>query len=237
MDLSIFPPPPPWRKEVNADGSTRYINDINGEISETHPLQHVAKQVESPKPLLEAMQSGEYTITTEASKEIKGETFDFRCTWQEVGLMGNIYSYGVSLRYFASDQHVEIRFDGVEAAWVFNKLLGPYGPVDRNDLFVGAQIKIFGRHLSITSTTADICMDIDKRAEHFQKEKAWLQSKIESVGAVPAIRREAQTTTRNITRHSNQSGRYNLRKMYNDNVKLKGQMGELGIGHMLARKR
>lgn len=85
----------------------------------------------------------------------------------------------------------QIIFDGVDGEWLFTVLEGPYGPIDRYDLFIGAKIKIFGRHLTISSANASVCHWIDQQGRKLEKKITWIQEKIEKVGAVPIIRREA----------------------------------------------
>ena len=94
-------------------------------------------------------------------------------------------------------------------------------------------MRIFGRHLTITSADASVCRWIEKKGEKLTKKVAWLQEKIEKVGAVPIIRREAPVMTRNIVRATNSAGHQNLRKLKNDIGKLSEQLVDLGLSHLL----
>lgn len=161
---------------------------------------------------------------------------DFLCLWRETRLLGGVNSYTATLRYFLSTGAVQIFFEGVEGSWTYSRLDGPYGPVDLDDLFLGAQLVVFGRHLSVTSAGADRCMGIDARAETLLKRRKWLQEKIETVGATPVIKRDPPASIRNIVRQSNHSGRSNLRKMVQDNLKLQDQLVDLGLAHFLKQK-
>ena len=84
---------------------------------------------------------------------------DFRCQWKESGLFG-IQAYGMIIRFF-TDGSTQVKFDGVDAEWIFTVLDGPYGPVDKYDLFIGAKVKVFGRHLTISSANVSVCHEID----------------------------------------------------------------------------
>ena len=94
-------------------------------------------------------------------------------------------------------------------------------------------MRIFGRHLTITSADSSVCHGIEKKAEKLTKKIAWLQEKIEKIGAVPLIRRQAPVVTRNIVREANSSGHSNLRKLKNDVSKLSEQLLDLGLSHLL----
>jgi len=247
--LSMFPPPPPWRKERDeATGEDVFINDVSGEKTDTHPLlahidkkqQHLDQSQEQPSTAgtEEGSDSKVTTMRSEFAEEkvedfCGGEHLDFRCEWKEIGLKGNILSYGITLKYFIEDQHFELVFDGVDATWKYSKLDGKYGPVDKYDLFIGSKITLFGRHLSISSTNCDICRLIDNTESKLKKKRAYLQEKIETLGVTPVVRRATQERVRNITRSSSKTGHGNLRQLRNEILKLSEQMGDLGLAHLL----
>jgi len=159
----------------------------------------------------------------------KQRCWDFRCLWKELGLFGNVNSYGLTLRYF-EDGSTVVRFDGLDGQWVFSQLEGTHGPIERYDLFVGAKIRVFGRHLTISSTSASTCQWIDEEGKRLQKRQDWLQSKIESVGAVPVVRRNEPIGVKcNFTKKAN-SGNADLRRLHGENAKLAAQLAELGMG-------
>jgi hypothetical protein len=246
--LDMFPPPPPWRKEKDeASDEVVYINEVTGEKTDIHPLQiHFDKkksnaqdQEEEASTALSGNTSNDFADSRSEFGEDKveefcgGEHLDFRCEWKELGLMGNILSYGITLKYFLEDKHFELAFDGVDAVWKYSKIDGIYGPVDEYDLFIGSKIVFFGRHLSISSTNSDICRMIDNVEKKLKKKRAYLQDKIEMVGAIPIVKRATQDRIRNITRSTSKTGHGNLRQLRNECLKLSEQMGEVGLTHLI----
>lgn len=247
--LGMFPPPPPWRKERDdTTGEDMFINDVTGEKTDTHPLLvHINKERQDDyqsqdQPATAGTEEGSDSRVTTMKSEFAeekvedfcgGEHLDFRCEWKEIGLKGNILSYGITLKYFVEDQHFELVFDGVDATWKYSKLDGKYGPVDKYDLFIGSKITLFGRHLSISSTNCDNCRTIDNTESKLKKKRAYLQEKIETLGVTPVVRRATQERVRNITRSSSKTGHGNLRQLRNEILKLSEQMGELGLAHLL----
>ena len=248
--LVAFPPPPPWKKIVDdVTGEIIYVNEITGDSTDVHPLQaHIDKQHKEDNAT-DVEDDGESKLSTCREENIVthradfgdggedefcgGEHMDFRCEWKEIGLMGNILSYGITLKYYLEDQHFELVFDGVDAVWKYSKLDGSYGPIDEYDLFIGSKITLFGRHLSITSTNSDICRLIDKKENKLKKKRAYLQEKIETIGAIPCVRRATEERIRNITRSTSKTGHGNLRQLRNECLKLSEQMGSLGLTHLI----
>jgi len=143
----------------------------------------------------------------EAQVQNSSKYVEFRCEWTETSPTGKFLPYCVLVRYFEEDQHVEIKFDGIEGEWAFTFLSGPYGPVERCDLFIGAQLTLFGRRLSISSANASVCLSIDHDAKKLKFRRAWLQQKIECIGAIPVVRRDPPSVTRHILRESKGAGR------------------------------
>ena len=158
---------------------------------------------------------------------------DFRCEWKESsGGTGGTQSYGLKIRYF-DDQKTLIKIDGVSGEWIATTLEGPYGPVNEYDLFVGAKIRVFGRHLTITSANASVCHDIEVKAQKLKKRISFMQNRIENVGAVPILQREAPVQMRHVTRGAKAEGHANLRKLYIDVSKLTEQMYDLGLSDVV----
>jgi hypothetical protein len=181
MSLDSFPPPPPWRRESCGDGAVKYINDVTGEQSDAHPLAIYFSQKNSE----EIASSQQSVLLPEEDISIpnsEDQMLLFRCEWKEVGLLGNVFSYGMNLCFFVEDHHFEITFDGVRACWKFTRLDGPYGPLDEDDLFIGSKITVFDRHLTITSANSHVCQMIDHKGQLLKKRISWLQSKLESIG-------------------------------------------------------
>ena len=136
-------------------------------------------------------------------------------------------------RYNIDDGSSIVKFDGVDAKWYMNVLEGPYGSIERWDLFIGAKVRIFGRHLSITSANASVCHWNDVQAKKLMKKQEWLRQKIESVGAVPIVRRQVPVCIKNIVRASKAEGRTDLRRLFNENAKLYEQLTKLGLAYTL----
>ena len=196
MDIRNIPLPPPWREEILGDEIV-YVNGLNGRKTNTHPLQeYFSQNVEDAEncssieynqspiaanPPIEYNQD-ESPASLKKSSSRRPAFLPFRCEWKEVTLNGLCKTYGMDLLYFLDDKKFEITFDGVHASWVLSRIDGPYGPLDETDLFIGAKIKIFDRHLSITSSNSHVCLMIDKRAEALIKRRNWLQQKIEVFG-------------------------------------------------------
>jgi hypothetical protein len=248
VDFSKYPPPPPWRSERIGD-NIEYINDITKETTTVHPLESYLSK--SSPETRQSLTFNEDTVSHNegimaASRSVEDnrggesnpddESYEFLCEWKEIGLMGNILSYTMYLFYFLRDKHFEIRFEGVNAVWRYSKIDGAFGPIDQLDLFVGAKINIFDRHLTITSTTLEICHLIDQKEKKMLKRKTYLQSKIETVGVIPVIRRYMHQSTRHITRASSKSGTANLRRLHNEICKLQEQLVDLGMSHLLVEK-
>lgn len=180
---------------------------------------------------------GSATVPTHNSKKKStGAFFDYRCEWKDTGLFGERNAYGLTVRYFDDDGRTTIRFDGVDGAWHFSILEGARGPVERYDLFVGARIKVFGRSLTITSTTASNCAWIEAEGAKLYKRQDWLREKIESVGAVPIVRKPIVAAIKNVTRSAKPAGQVNLRKIYDENAQLCEQLLQLGLGHFLSNE-
>jgi hypothetical protein len=182
MDFSTLPLPPPWRC-VQRDDAVIYINDLTGEETTTHPLAEYFADTGNADDTSTVEYKELQEVSPEEEEQHKTNEHQhrylpFRCEWKEVTLNGLAKAYGMDLLYFQDDKHFEITFDGVHASWILSKIDGPYGPIDEKDLFIGAKIHVFGRHLSITSSNSHVCHMVDKRAEALMKRRAWLQDKI-----------------------------------------------------------
>jgi hypothetical protein len=159
---------------------------------------------------------------------------DFRCMWKELNLMGETNAYGLIIRYYPDGQTV-IKFDGVEGMWHLSQLTGPYGPLDRYDLFVGSKVTVFGRHMSIASCSASACRWIEDEAVRLSKQQEWLQQRVESVGAVPVVQRAPpEGPLQHQGRSSKPAGSDNLRMKAVNNAKLAEQLANLGMAGCVA---
>jgi hypothetical protein len=172
---------------------------------------------------------------SEMLKRKKIPFVDFKCLWKETSLMGEINCYGLTIRFF-EDQQTMVRIDGIDGQWLFSALEGPHGPLTRYDLFIGAKVTVFGRHLTISSANASVCHWIEVEARKLEKRIAWLQSKIEEGGDTPCVRREPPKTIRHIQRSAQPEGHSNLRKLCIDKSKLQNQLCDMGLGHLLNKK-
>lgn len=234
--LHEFPIPPPWRKLLIDDESWVFRNDITGEELKHHPLEKIMQLING------SIMEGDSTVIDisrsyiHESPEI--ETLvnmnEFRCQWQESGGVGNnTLPYGVLIRYFDEDGHVEISFDGMDGAWAYSYLESMYGPVDRYDLFLGGHVKLFGRKLTIFSANGEACEWIDNEGSEMKKYIEWLQNKIEGVGVIPVVKKCPPIPIRHVNRSCEASGRINLRKLQIEVAKLREQMCDLGLAHAL----
>jgi len=230
MDISLLVPPPPWIRVPSSDGDY-FLNDETGEETFENPYLRFLSLSERLTQT-SGKQSDNYLGINEDENE-SHSFVQFRCAWQEPLYSGNLKSFGVLIRYFDIDKHVEIKFDGIEGEWTYSYLEGDYGPVDRFDLYLGARVKLFGRSLSITSASPQVIEWIDNEAKIMENKRAWLQEKIESLGAVPVVRRKPPQIVRNILRGVITGGRANLRALRSDIFKLEDQMVNLGLQHLL----
>lgn len=182
-----------------------------------------------------SVESSNTSSSSFSSKKDRGRFVDFRCLWKEVALFGSINAYGVLIRYY-ENKSVDIQFDGVDGNWKCSHLEGPYGCIERHDLIIGAKIKIFGRHLSITSANASVCHDIEEEARRLLKRIEFMQKKIESISCIPVVRRSetgASVTVGMGRGGGKPEGHSNLRFLCNDNCKLADQLSRLGLSHFV----
>lgn len=110
---------------------------------------------------------------------------------------------------------------------------GPHGPIERHDLFIGAKVKVFGRHLTITTASASTCHWIDVEGKRLLKQQEWLREKIESVRATPCVRRPVPLAIKHIVRASRSAGNTDLRRLLDQNAKLGEQAANLGLAQCL----
>lgn len=256
-----MPVPPPWRENdegegwVNditeevvlehplkrvldrkraKEGSSDLVSAGNG-MGETKDDSQAVVPVDMPASgamqLMPIENESARKLTMPSSKALRGRYSDYRCQWKEKGLFGETNSYGLMLRYY-EDGSTDIRFDGVDGMWVATQLEGHYGPMEKIDLFVGAKIKIFGRHLSINSTGASTTHWIEEEGKRLMKQQNWLQERVESVGKVPVVRRPPPVGPLSFSGRSNKpAGGDNLRMITVNNGKLLEQLATLGMGH------
>ena len=126
--------------------------------------------------------------------------------------------------------------DGAEASWQQTNVFTKYGMADRDDFFIGSKIIVFGRHLTICSCPFEICREIEERGDKLREKQAWLQSKIESVLAVPVVPRKEMDGSRLKMRHTF-TGKSNLRQLVRENNRLIEQLFSLGLSHLVSTSR
>lgn len=221
--------PPPWRVHVGGG----YINDITQEIIDTHPLKRAAEiQQRTSRKLEDAV-----VVAEPEDPELRSrheEFTEYKCTWEERSLFGNPRVFGMTIRFFDSDHSSIIKFEEVDGEWRYSLLESPYGPVDRYDLFLGSQIKVFGRHMSISSTSGSTCEWIEKEGARLRKRISDLQQRLESLGAVPCVMRAPPEVIRNMSRRATKPGSVNLRRLKIEMLKLQEQLVDLGVAHMIS---
>lgn len=154
--------------------NTQHISSSSSRSSSMFP---------SLNPQLESIAAPNSTSKPEFLTKRPKSFADFRCYWKEVGLFGKVNSYTVLIRYY-QDCSVDVKFNGIDGIWQYSHLEGPYGVLDRLDMFIGAKINLFGRHLTISSASASLCHEIELEGKRLLKRQDFLRSKIESVAAV-----------------------------------------------------
>lgn len=255
--VTALPLPPPWKC---VDGI--YLNEITGETNEKHPFvvalellnesnndpknevfltnQEVKGPDEGDSMLNTASLNNSNTLLTETmnmntmSTTNTPQFVDFKCNWEKIGLFEDRDLFGLTIRYYENGVTC-LKFDGANKEWIETVVEGPNGPVDRYDLFIDGKVKIFGRTISISTTCASNCHWIYNEGQKLLKKQSWLQSKIESIGAVPVVKRPPPKVAQGF-RAAKSEGQTNLRRIVSENIKLGEQMVDLGLGHFLMQK-
>jgi hypothetical protein len=167
------------------------------------------------------------------TKKKGGIKYDFHCQWSERDLFGKVTLYGLTLRFLETGEML-LKFDGIDGEWTFTSLKGPYGCLEMSDLYIGARIQVFGRHLTISSANAAACHWIFNETARLKKQQEEFQKRVESVGQVPCIQRKPVSTIRHITRNSKTIGHTNLRQLMKENARLGEQLANLGLAHQIS---
>lgn len=173
--------------------------------------------VEVEKPISEKNDSGQPLM-------------EYHCQWKERNAFGQMSMYGLTLRYNIADGTTSLRFDGVSNSdWTFTALKGPFGALEPQDLYVGARVEVFGRHLTISSANSASVRWIENEAKRLGKLQDRFRKKIESVGQKPIVIPPKPGVIRNVERVNKKAGQINLRKLLNDVSKLGEQLAQLGL--------
>lgn len=250
-DASALPVPPPWTA-VACEGEggepiVKYVHDVSKEEIFEHPLVRLQRRQESRQKLEVGAGAADESLerTTEGTDRLPipevdagedagdepGEFSDFNCKWKESSIGEKDRYYTLILRYYNESGRAAVKFVGLSGAWKYSLLQGPYGPITRYDLFIGAQITLFGRHLTIRATSANVCHWIDEEAALLEKQRLWLQDKISSTGIVPVVRKEPHKQLHHVERLTSTTGTKNLRKIHIQICKLREQLCDLGLEH------
>ncbi|KAJ1420794.1 hypothetical protein B484DRAFT_433427 [Ochromonadaceae sp. CCMP2298] len=160
-----------------------------------------------------------------------GKHFEYHCQWNERDLFGKVNLYGLTLRYY-EDCRTLIRFDGLVGEWVFSTLRGAYGPIDQYDLYIGAKITVFGRHLTISSASGSAMRWIEREKRRLEKHQEYFREMICNVGKVPCVRGKDATVIKHITRDK-APGQVDLRRLQSETARLGEQIASLGLAHQI----
>lgn len=165
--------------------------------------------------------------------EKKSPVYEYHCQWKERNVFGHASIYGLTLQFNPDDGSTLVKFDGVrEGEWTFTSLQGPYGVLEMHDLFIGAKIEVFGRHLTISTANGPAARWIHSESKRLIKMQNAFRARIESVGHKPVVPKPEVQAVKNIMRDTKTVGMANLRKMSMDCAKLGEQVAQLGLAQM-----
>eukprot|EP01031_Cornospumella_fuschlensis_P045655 gene45655-55883_t len=164
-----------------------------------------------------------------------GGHLDYHCQWSERDVFGKVTLYGLTLRVFPDEVgKTLLKFDGMDGEWEYIALKGPYGSLELHDLYIGAKVSVFGRHLTISSANRAAVHFIDEERRRLMRQQEAFRQKIESLGHVPVVRKAESHAVKHIVRDHKTKGHVNLRALMKDNAKLGEQLASLGLAaHML----
>lgn len=163
----------------------------------------------------------------------KKSVYEYHCQWKERNIFGHTSIYGLTLRFNPDDGSTLVKFDGVrEGEWTFTSLQGPCGVLEMHDLFIGAKIEVFGRHLTISTANGPAARWIHSESKRLMKMQNAFRARIESVGHKPVVPKPEIQAVKNIMRDTKTSSMANLRKMSMDCAKLGEQVAQLGLAQM-----
>jgi hypothetical protein len=160
--------------------------------------------------------------------ECKGKSYDYKCQWNERDCNGKVSLYGLTVRFY-EDNSTLIKFDGIDGEWVYSALQGTHGPITHHDLFIGARLVIFGRHLTVSSANAASIRWSEKEFKRLNQQQEAFRKRILSVGHIPCSRLKEPDTVRHITRNEKSAANHDLRKVLIETGKLGEQLVALGL--------
>lgn len=244
------PLPPPWRriyKDTSSNGSQQllYINDITKDVTSIHPFtKYVLEQQQaglddshfSDDDINAAITQKKNPETVTDNKGIDGngacreKKSEFRCTWKDCDVFDDKSVFGLTIRIQHSDEESVVRFDGPTSFWNTVVLEAPYGPVNRQDLFIGSKIKVYGRNLVITSASRTTCEWIELEYRKLSRSQEKMRVRIEKCGVVPVVQLAYSARISTFSREGpGLGGHSDLRKIRRENALLSEQLVNLGI--------
>ena len=158
-----------------------------------------------------------------------GKFYDYFCQWNERNLDGKVSLFGLTIRYYSETGQTLVKFDGIVGEWLFSQLKGPYGSIEQLDLFIGAKVNVFGRHLSISAASAEAINWIERAKKRLEKQQRAYQEKIISVGKNPVVAVKTPGPVRHITRGVRPPGTCDLRRLALENARLGEQIADIGL--------
>lgn len=202
--------------------------DDDAQIEESHPVsdEHSPHLLDF-EPLSDSFPKAETPTTTKSEAE---QLLEYHCQWKERNAFGQMSMYGLTLRFDLSNGTTSVRFDGVaNSDWTFTALKGPYGALEPHDLYVGAKVQVFGRHLTISTANSAAVRWIEREAKRLNNLQAKFRKRIESVGQKPIVIAPKPEVVRHVERENKKAGQINMRKLLTDVSKLGEQLANLGL--------
>ena len=165
----------------------------------------------------------------------EGDYNEFHCQWTEHDGAGKKNIFGLTIRYYLQSLQTLIKFDGIDGEWVNTEISGPSGTfIDQYDLFIGAKVIVFGRHLTISSASNKAISWIDREKKRLERQQDSFRQLITGIGKLPCVKERTTDIVRHITRgRATPPGHENLRRLKVENIKLGEQLVLLGLGSQL----
>lgn len=232
--------PPPWIAIMSKNGEKVYINTITGESTNIHPMKRILDENETKTEIndqiiQESPENNHENITSPTINRLPNLLYaDFQCKWKDVNVSGKMKTNTLTLRFY-QDQSVDITIEGINNTWQLSHLSGLYGSLNRYDLFMGSSVRIFGRNMTISTVVQVWIMDEIQQAGMFLlRKQAWIIDKIEKVGKTPLVKAyKLQNPEITHKKTSHTIAHVNLRKIYQENMKLCDQLHQLGLNHLV----
>lgn len=197
-----------------------FLNETSGDTNNNNDIsEHIHN-----------LNDREIVMTPTTTKSESGQLMEYHCQWKERNAFGQMSMYGLTLRYDQENGTTSVRFDGVSNSdWTFTALKGPYGLLEPHDLYVGAKVEVFGRHLTISTANSAAVKWIERESRRLTALQAKFRKRIESVGQKPVVIAPRPQVVRHVERENKKAGQINLRKLLSDISKLGDQLAQLGL--------